>query len=66
MVLVWLCVVDFDVQGLSYAQMNLFATSEVFLYPQMLPECRFIVEDELERKVRVFFSGAEDKWVCKL
>jgi len=56
-----LCVVDFDVQGLSYAQMNLFATSKVFLYPQMLPECRFIVEDELERKVRVFFSGAEDK-----
>jgi len=56
-----LCVAVYDVQGLSYTQMHIFATDPVFLYPQMLPECRFVVESELERKVRVFFSDAEDK-----
>jgi len=58
---VWKWIAGFEVQGLSYNQMNVFATSPVFLYPQMIPECRFIVESELERKVRVFFSNAEDK-----
>jgi len=48
-------------QGLSYSQMNVFATNPVFMYPQMLPECRFIIEDDIVRKVRVFFSDAEDK-----
>ena len=56
-----MCVSGFEVQGLMYSQMQLFATNPVFMYPQMLPECRFIVEAELEKKVRVFFSTAEDK-----
>jgi len=59
-ILMW-CIAGFDVQGLNYAQMHVFAMDPVFLYPQMLPECRFIVEDKLERKVRVCFSEAEDK-----
>jgi len=56
-----LCITGYGIQGLSYTQMQVFATDPVFLYPQMLPECRFIVENELDRKVRVFFSDAEDK-----
>ena len=49
--------------GLTYEQMDVFANSPVFMFPQMLPEFRFLPEEEIERRVRIFFSESEDKYV---
>jgi len=42
--------------------MHLFLTSPVFIYPEMLPDNRFI-DLGPEKQTRVGFSPAEDTWV---
>ena len=42
---------------LSYERMEIFAGSPVFIFPQMLPEVKF-VQDKKERRVN--FTEAED------
>jgi len=65
-ILVCLCVfcrLAWAMQALNYKQIETFASSPAFVFPQMIPEFRLIVETDDLRKVRIYFSTAEDKLV---
>lgn len=61
-----ICVALLVVQqrGLTYKQMEVFAASGVFAFPEMLPEYNLYVEDISERKIRPQFLKSEDKLVA--
>ena len=52
----------YKAQGLTYNQMRVLLTSSVFIYPEILPESRFI-DLGPDKQRRVAFSPAEDVWV---
>ena len=54
------CISVYQFSGLTYNQMAVLSSSTVFIYPEMLPEGRFIYYDNTEKQSRVLFSTAED------
>lgn len=54
------CISVYQIYGLTYNQMAVLSSSPVFIFPEMLPESRFIQDDNSEKQRRVLFSTAED------
>lgn len=53
----------YQIYGLTYNQMTALCSSPAFIFPEMLPESRFIQDDSTEKQRRVLFSTAEDTYV---